>query len=57
MPNLFVVEKEEDGMVVSRVGLRLKEEDENDDSIRHLQNFFGALLLAIEVDCDVWVKL
>lgn len=57
LPNLFVVEKEEDGMVVSRVGLRLKEEAENDDSIRHLQNFFGALLLASEVDCDVWVKL
>jgi hypothetical protein len=56
LPNLFVVEKEEDGMVVSRVGLRLKEDGEDDGSIREMQNFFGALLIASELGCDVWVK-
>ena len=57
LPNLFVIEREESGMPVSRVGLRLQASKDDDRSTRQLQNFFGALLFAIEYDCDLWVKL
>ncbi|MCB9895492.1 MAG: hypothetical protein H6839_13675 [Planctomycetes bacterium] len=57
LPNLFVIEREEAGMPVSRVGLRLQASKEDDRSTRQLQNFFGALLFATEYNCDLWVKL
>jgi hypothetical protein len=57
LPNLFVIEREDSGMPVSRVGLRLKGEKDDDRSTRQLQNFFGALLFACEYNCDLWVKL
>lgn len=57
LPNLFVVEKEENGMVISRNGLNLSENSHDDRSTRQIQNFFGALLLGTELGCDTWVKL
>lgn len=57
LSNLFVIEREDSDMPVSRAGLRLKEEKDDDRSTRQLQNFFGALLFATEYSCDVWVKL
>ncbi|MBE7490765.1 MAG: hypothetical protein HS108_03225 [Planctomycetes bacterium] len=56
LPNLFVVEREEAGMVVSRAGLNLSENSQDDRSTKQIQNFFGALLLGAELGCDVWVK-
>ena len=56
LPNLFVVEKEDSGMLVKRAGLNLSETPDADRCTRQMQNFFGALLLGSELDCDVWVK-
>ncbi len=57
LPNLFVIEREDSGMPVSRVGLKLKDGKDDDRSTRQLQNFLGALLFACEYGCDLWVKL
>jgi hypothetical protein len=57
LPNLFVIEREEAGMPVSRVGLKLKAAKDDDRSTRQMQNFFGALLFACEYNCDLWVKM
>lgn len=56
LPNLFVVEREEAGMVVSRAGLNLSDNSQDDRCTKQLQNYFGALLLGAELGCDVWVK-
>lgn len=55
LPNLYVVEREDAGMVVQRTGLRLTAL-EKDRCTRQLQSFFGALLLASELGHEVWVK-
>lgn len=55
LPNLFVVEKEEAGMVVQRIGLKVKS-GEPDPCTRQLENFLGGLLLASELGHDLWVK-
>jgi len=57
LPNLFVVEKEENGMVTSRAGLNLSENIQDDRSTKQIQNFFGALLIGTELGCDTWVKM
>lgn len=57
LPNLFVIEREELGTPVSRVGLRLTTEKGEDRCTRQLQNFLGGLLFGTEYDCDVWVKI
>ncbi|MBZ0137628.1 MAG: hypothetical protein K8I27_14775 [Planctomycetes bacterium] len=57
LPNLFVIEREESGMPVSRVGLRLAEKPDDDRSTRQVQNFLGGLLFASEYGCDLWVKV
>ena len=57
LPNLFVIEREESGMPVSRVGLSLKENPDDDRSTRQIQNFLGGLLFASEYNCDLWVKV
>lgn len=57
LPNLFVIEREESGMPVSRVGLRLTEKPDDDRSTRQVQNFLGGLLFASEYACDLWVKV
>lgn len=56
LPNLYVIEREDAGMVVQRTGLRLTEQ-ERDRASRQLQTFLGALLLASELDTEVWIKL
>lgn len=56
LPNLFVVEKEESGMVTSRAGLNLSDNSKDDRCTKQIQNYFGALLLGAELGCDVWVK-
>ncbi|MCA8918521.1 MAG: hypothetical protein KDB32_05545 [Planctomycetes bacterium] len=57
LPNLFVIEREELGTPVSRVGLRLSSGKDDDRSMRQLQNFLGALLFATEYEHDLWVKM
>lgn len=57
LPNLFVIEREESGLPVSRVGLRIVEKPEDDRSTRQIQNFLGGLLFATEYECDLWVKV
>jgi hypothetical protein len=57
LPNLFVIEREESGMPVSRVGLRISESKADDRSTRQVQNFLGGLLFASEYSCDLWVKV
>lgn len=56
LPNLFVVEREEAGMVVSRAGLNLSDSPGDDRCTKQIQNLFGALLIGAELGCDVWVK-
>lgn len=56
LPNLFVIEREDSGIAVSRVGLNLAGKPDDDRSTRQLHNFLGALLFACEYDCDLWVK-
>lgn len=56
LANLFVIEKEEAGMRVSRAGLNLFENKEDDRCTQQVQNYFGALLMGSELDCDVWIK-
>jgi hypothetical protein len=55
LPNLFVVEKEDAGVVVGRVGLRFSELD-SEPGTRQLQQFLGGLLLASELGHEIWVK-
>ena len=57
LPNLFVIEREELGTPVSRVGLHLAGSKDDDRSTRQLQNFMGGLLFATEYECDLWVKV
>lgn len=56
LPNLFVVERQEAGMLVQRVGLTLTK-PETDRCARQLQNFCGGLLLASELGHELLVKL
>lgn len=56
LPNLFVVEKEDAGMVVQRTGLKVKA-GEQDRCTRQLENFLGGLLLASELSHDLWIKI
>lgn len=57
LPNLFVIEREDEGMPVKRIGLDLQESPDDDLCTRQLQNYFGGLLFASEFECDIWVKL
>jgi hypothetical protein len=57
LPNLFVIEREDEGMPIKRVGLDLRESASDDRCTRQLQNFFGGLLFASEFEVDMWVKL
>jgi hypothetical protein len=56
LPNLFVVEREEAGLLVQRVGLTLKE-GERDPCARQLENFLGGLLLSSELGHELLVKI
>lgn len=56
LPHLFVVEREDAGIVVARTGVRVFENDAKDNCTRELQNFFGGLLLASELTSELWVK-
>ncbi|MHC4840478.1 MAG: hypothetical protein ACYTDT_05875 [Planctomycetota bacterium] len=56
LPELFVLEKEESGLVTSRTGLKLYADADDDRSTRQVHNFFYALFLAHEFKADVWVK-
>jgi hypothetical protein len=53
--NLFVVEHEDAGIVVSRVGLKLFE-GHSERSTHQLENYLGALLLASELGHELWIK-
>lgn len=57
LPNLFVVQREELGMPVARVGLKLTRADDEDDCTHQLIGFFGALLFGTEYQNSVWVKV
>lgn len=57
LPNLFVVEREDSGMPVKRVGLNLTDSETTDQCARQLQSFFGGLLMASEFENEFWVKL
>ncbi len=56
LPNLFVVEREDSGMVVQRIGLSIVAGEE-ERCTRQLENYFGGLLLASELGHDLWVKI
>lgn len=56
LPNLFVIEREDGGIPVKRVGLNLTERPKEDRCTRQVQNFLGGLLFASEYECDLWVK-
>jgi hypothetical protein len=55
LPNLFVVEKQESGMVVERVGLKLSA-GQVDPCTRQVENFLGGLLLSSELGHDLLIK-
>ncbi|MCC6464550.1 MAG: hypothetical protein IT463_04335 [Planctomycetes bacterium] len=57
LPNLFVVERADAGLVTARVGLKLQAGADDDASLRGLQNYFGALLLGSELGCEVTIKV
>lgn len=56
LPEVFIIEKEDSGLVISRVGLKIYSKPSEDLSTRQIQNFFASLLLAHEFDSDLWVK-
>lgn len=57
LPNLFVVQREDLGMPVARIGLKLTRADDEDDCTHQLIGFFGALLFGTEFQNNVWVKV
>lgn len=57
LPNLFVVQREDLGMPVARVGLKLTRNADEDQSTHQLIGFFGALLFGTEFHSNVWVKV
>ena len=56
LPEMFVLEKMESGLVTSRTGLKIYSDALDDRSTKQIHNYFYALFLAFEFKADVWIK-